>query len=85
MPYADPAVQAEFNRNLYLTRYQSDAEFREAEAFRKKLWYARNQAKITARYRGKRKKLRAELRKLRKQITRRVLNPAPISEIDELF
>jgi hypothetical protein len=59
MPYADPSVQAEFNRNLYLRRYQSDPEFREAEALRKKQWYLRNQAKILARYRKKRRKAKA--------------------------
>ena len=59
MPYADPAEQAEFNRTLYLRRYQSDPEFRADEAFRKKLWYDRNQEKIVAAYRKKRKKIRA--------------------------
>jgi predicted deacetylase len=59
MPYADPSEQAEFNRTLYLQRYQTDQEFREAEAFRKAQWYYRNQAKIVTRYRQKRKKIRA--------------------------
>ena len=59
MPYADPAVQAEFMRTLYARRYQDDPEFRADEAFRKKIWYDRNQVKVTARYRKKRKKIRA--------------------------
>jgi hypothetical protein len=59
VPYADPSEQARFSRELYLRKYQSDPEFREAEALRKKQWYYRNQAKILARYRKKRKKIRA--------------------------
>jgi hypothetical protein len=46
-------------RRLYLSRYQSDAEFRADEALRKKQWYHRKQAKIVAAYRKKRKKIRA--------------------------
>jgi tRNA/tmRNA/rRNA uracil-C5-methylase (TrmA/RlmC/RlmD family) len=59
MPYADPSEQKAYNLELYLRRYQSDPEFREAEAFRKKVWYYRNQAKTLAAYRKKRKKIRA--------------------------
>jgi hypothetical protein len=59
MPYADPTEQKAYNLDLYLRRYQSDPEFRADEAFRKKLWYYRNQEKIVARYRKKRKKIRA--------------------------
>ena len=65
MPFSDPATQAEFNRENYLRRYQEDQEFREAEAFRKKEWYDRNRRKILARYREKRKKLRASLRRVK--------------------
>jgi hypothetical protein len=63
MPYADPTEQKAYNLELYLRRYQSDPEFRADEAFRKKLWYDRNQAKVTARYRKKRKKIRATHKK----------------------
>jgi hypothetical protein len=59
MPYADPAEQAEFMRTLYARRYQDDPEFRADEAFRKKVWYYRNQEKVVAAYRKKRKKIRA--------------------------
>ena len=59
MPYADPAEQAEYNRNLFARRYQSDPEFREAEAFRKAQWYYRNQAAIVWAARQKRKKVKA--------------------------
>jgi hypothetical protein len=65
VPYSDPATQAEFNRELYLRRYQEDPEFRADEAFRKKEWYDLNREKILARYRKKRKKLRASLRRLK--------------------
>lgn len=58
MPYADPTEQKAYNLALYLRRYQSDPEFREAEAFRKKRWYDKNQALITWAYRKKRKKIR---------------------------
>jgi len=63
MPYADPTEQKAYNLELYLRRYQSDPEFRADEAFRKKLWYERNQGKILARYREKRKKIRATHKK----------------------
>jgi hypothetical protein len=46
MPYSDPDVQREFNRNLFFRRYQTDPEFREAESFRKARWYKRNHEKI---------------------------------------
>jgi hypothetical protein len=65
MPYADPAEQAAYNLDLYLRRYQSDPEFRADEAFRKKLWYVRNQGKILSRYRKKRKKIRAAFKAVR--------------------
>jgi len=63
MPYADPTEQKAYNLELYLRRYQSDPEFRADEAFRKKLWYYRNQGKVLARYRKKRKKIRATHKK----------------------
>jgi hypothetical protein len=62
MPYADPAEKAEYNRIFFLRRYQSDPEFREDEALRKKKWYDTNQARIVAAYRKKRKKMRAAQR-----------------------
>jgi hypothetical protein len=65
MPYADPTEQKAYNLELYLRRYQSDPEFRADEAFRKKLWYYRNQAKILSRYRKKRKKIRAASKSVR--------------------
>ena len=49
MPYADPSEQREFNRNLFLRRYQSDPEFREDEALRKARWYELNRAKVSER------------------------------------
>jgi hypothetical protein len=49
VPYADPSEQREFNRNLFFRRYNSDAEFREDEALRKKKWYDLNQTKISER------------------------------------
>ena len=66
MPYADPAEKAEYDRILFLRRYQGDPEFREEEAFRKKRWYDRNKVKILAAYRAKRKKIRAQRRALEK-------------------
>ena len=65
MPYADPTEQKAYNLALYLRRYQSDPEFRDDEAFRKKVWYYRNQEKIVARYRKKRKKIRAASKPVR--------------------
>jgi hypothetical protein len=56
VPYSDPSEQAEFSRKFYLRKYQSDPEFREAEALRKKKWYDQNRNKILARYRKRRKK-----------------------------
>jgi hypothetical protein len=69
MPYADPSMQAEFSRQLYLRKYQDDPDFREAEALRKKQWYYRNQTKILARYRKKRKKIRESFRLVQAQST----------------
>jgi tRNA/tmRNA/rRNA uracil-C5-methylase (TrmA/RlmC/RlmD family) len=65
MPYADPTEQKAYNLELYLRRYAEDPEFRADEAFRKKLWYYRNQEKIVARYRKKRKKIRAAFKAVR--------------------
>jgi hypothetical protein len=66
MPYADPSEQKEYHRTLFLLRYQSDPEFREAESFRKKRWYTRNRAKIVAALRRKRKILRVQKAEYRK-------------------
>lgn len=65
MPYADPSEQAEFQRTVYLRRYQSDPEFRADEKLRKEQWYYRNQSKILAAYRKKRKKIRAARKQIR--------------------
>ena len=59
MPYADPGVKRHYDNTLFLERYQSDPEFRADEAFRKKIWYYRKQDEILARYRARRKKVKA--------------------------
>jgi hypothetical protein len=64
MPYADPDVQREFNRQLFATRYRTDPEFREAEAFRKAKWYEKNRERVIARVREARKKSRRKKRLL---------------------
>ena len=65
VPYADPTEQKAYNLELYLRRYASDPEFRADEAYRKQIWYERNQEKIVAAYREKRKKIRAARRSVR--------------------
>ena len=59
MPYADPTEQRAYNLELYLHRYATDPEFREDEACRKLAWYSKKRDEILARYREKRKKIRA--------------------------
>ena len=55
MPYADPDQQREFNRELFNRRYNSDPEFREAEAFRKARWYQTHRERILSRVRERQK------------------------------
>lgn len=57
MPYADPDVQREFNRQLFAIRYKTDPEFREAEAYRKARWYEKHRDRVIAHVRESRKKL----------------------------
>jgi hypothetical protein len=59
MPYADPGVKRHYDNTLFLQRYQSDPEFRADEAYRKRIWYYREHEKVLARYRAKRKKVKA--------------------------
>jgi hypothetical protein len=56
MPYADPDVQREFNRQLFATRYKTDPEFREAESYRKARWYEKHRDRVIAHVRESRKK-----------------------------
>jgi hypothetical protein len=58
MPYSDPDVQREYNRQLFAVRYHTDPEFREAEAYRKAKWYQKNRERVIAHVRKARKKLR---------------------------
>jgi hypothetical protein len=62
MPYADPGVKRHYDNTLFLQRYQSDPEFRADEAYRKRIWYYRKQDEILARYRARRKKVKASLK-----------------------
>ena len=82
MPYADPSEQKAYNLELYLRRYAEDPEFRADEAFRKKLWYYRNQEKLLARYRKKRKKIRAASKTVRSDQWINPMDPTlfPISQ-----
>ena len=43
MPYADPAKQKKFRAERYRSIYQTDDEFRAAEAARKAEWFATRQ------------------------------------------
>lgn len=43
MPYADPIKQKKFRADRYRTIYQTDEEFRAAEATRKAEWFAQRQ------------------------------------------
>jgi hypothetical protein len=56
MPYADPDVQREFNRQLFAVRYHTDPEFREAESYRKARWYEKHRERVIAHVREARKK-----------------------------
>jgi len=56
MPYADPDVQREFNRQLFAVRYRTDPEFREAESYRKAVWYQKHRERVIAHVRESRKK-----------------------------
>lgn len=56
MPYADPDVQREFNRQLFYVRYRTDPDFREAESYRKARWYEKNREKILEKISASRKK-----------------------------
>jgi hypothetical protein len=56
MPYADPDVQREFNRQLFYVRYKTDPEFREAESYRKARWYEKHRERVIAHVRESRKK-----------------------------
>jgi hypothetical protein len=56
MPYADPDRQREFNRNLFYVRYHTDPEFREAESYRKHVWYEKHRERVIAHVRESRKK-----------------------------
>ena len=56
MPYADPDLQREFNRQLFAVRYHTDPEFREAESYRKARWYQKHRERVIAHVRESRKK-----------------------------
>jgi hypothetical protein len=56
MPYADPDVQREFNRQLFAVRYRTDPEFRETESYRKAQWYKKHRDRVIAHVRKSRKK-----------------------------
>ncbi len=43
MPYADPIKQKKFRADRYRAIYQTDDEFRAAEAARKAAWFAERQ------------------------------------------
>jgi hypothetical protein len=74
MPYADPDVQREFNRQLFAVRYRTDPEFREDESYRKAKWYQKHRERVIAHVR----KARENSRRQKTRFESEVASPALI-------